>query len=70
MLLPGTGDPPTDKNKILSLDYGLWTTAGTFLDSAARQGMMFEIKAAQFDAYFDLKFMKEATALLRRVPRL
>lgn len=70
VLQPGAGDPPTHKNKILALDYGLWTTSGTLLDSAARQGALFEIKAAQLDAYFDLKFMKEATAMLRPGARL
>ncbi len=70
VLQAGEGSEPPDKNRVLSLDYGLWNTSGTLLDSSARQGALFEIKRAQMEVFWDLKFMKEAFELLRPGARL
>jgi FKBP-type peptidyl-prolyl cis-trans isomerase len=70
ILRPAQDESPPDRSRIWVIDYGLWTTGGILLDSAARQGAPFEIKLNRLDLYEDLRFMKDAFALLRPGGRL
>lgn len=70
VLRPGIGDAAPDRERVLRLDFGLWTTEGKLLDCSARQGTWFEIKRAQFDVFWEIAFMKEAFSLLRPGSRL